>query len=92
MVTSLRAKGYAPGSPGLRNSSIRLFAGMAATSSSAKAEAAGKSFEERRQERREGDRERKRRQREKERADKAAAGTLRGRGRPTKTDGGEATP
>ena len=58
----------------------------------AKAAASGKSFEEREAERREADRLRKQRQRERERAEKAAAGTLRDRGRPTKADGAEASP
>ncbi|GAA0576888.1 hypothetical protein GCM10009416_14340 [Craurococcus roseus] len=58
----------------------------------AKAAASGRSFEQREAERREGDRLRKQRQREKERVEKAAAGTLRGRGRPRKPDGGEASP
>jgi len=45
-----------------------------------RAAASGKSFEEREAERREADRLRKQRQRERERTEKAAAGTLRGRG------------
>ncbi len=58
----------------------------------AKAAASGKSFEEREAERREADRQRKQLQRERERVEKAAAGTLRGRGRPRRADGEEAIP
>ena len=47
---------------------------------------------ERRQRAREADRARKRREREKERAAKAASGTLRGRGRPKREEGVEASP
>ena len=57
-----------------------------------KAAASGKTFEQREAERREGDRLRKQRQRAKERAEKAAAGTLRGRGRPRSAGSAEARP
>ncbi|MBL6454528.1 hypothetical protein JMJ55_04275 [Belnapia sp. T6] len=57
----------------------------------AKAAQSEKSFEERETERRAADRERKQRQREKERAAREAAGTVRGRGRPTKDSGAEAS-
>ena len=58
----------------------------------AKAAASGKTFEEREAERREGDRLRKQRQRAKQREEKAAAGTLRARGRPRSAGGAEARP
>ena len=58
----------------------------------AKAAASAKSFEEREAERRDADRQRKQRQRQKERAEKAADGTLRGRGRPTKVNACEVRP
>ena len=58
----------------------------------AKAAASGKTFAEREAERREGDRLRKQRQRAKQREEKAAAGTLRARGRPRSAGGAEARP
>jgi hypothetical protein len=57
-----------------------------------KAASSLKSFEEREAERREGDRLRKQRQRERERAEKGEEGTLRGRGRPRRTECEEARP
>jgi hypothetical protein len=58
----------------------------------AKAPVSDKSFEEREVERRAGDRTRKQRQRERERAERETSGTLRGRGRPKKDSGAEASP
>jgi hypothetical protein len=58
----------------------------------AKTAASGKTFEEREAERRAGDRLRKQRQRAKQREEKAAAGTLRARGRPRSASGAEARP
>jgi hypothetical protein len=58
----------------------------------AKVAASDKPFDERETERRAGDRTRKQRQRNKERSEKEAAGTMRGRGRPRKDGGAEASP